>query len=722
MGLPSVRRKRANIGAMRPAAGPIPSPAIPARLINPAGFDKTCLPGRSAIVDHAGRFGVDFGLCPAIDPYFSGPIYQPFSGDTRNGRRNQNSGSVMAGTSIIHRFRRAARRFAKADQGNIAVIFGIACVPLITFVGVAVDYSRLNAARSSMQSALDSTALMVSKDLTSGVITTSGIGTAAQNYFNALYTDKDAVTQPVSATYTAGSGSTASTVLVTGNGSITTDFLNVAGFPTLPFSANSTATWGNVKMRVALALDNTGSMAQNGKITALRNAVAGSGGLIDQLSALAKTPGDVYISVVPFAKDVNLGASNSGQPWIDWTDWLNPPTSQPNNGTYQATLPVNWHAFGPGATCPFTNSSGGFTCTSGPTSTSNASTIPPSGTYSGYICPSVDANSHTRYNGCWLSVSTGKTETFCSGSSSCSCNGVASADASACHCFNSGSTKYCSGNTYTHNWTQPSVTAPVGFSTQVGTSTYNEWTPTSATTTVANNYTGTSTNPISTWTGCITDRTQPNDATGVLPTSSDVTTQFPANQYYENSTAYCSSSASTTLEPVIPLSYNWTTLKTAVNAMQPTGGTNQAIGLAWAWQTLIPNSPVPAPAEDANTTYNRVIIILSDGLNTEDRWPDYGNGSTQNTGSGNTQFPGLIDYRQKLLCDNLKNARDSKNNPMYTIYTIQANTSTPADPTSTILQYCASSPDKFYMLTSSSQIVTTFNSIGTALSKLRVAQ
>ena len=43
-----------------------------------------------------------------------------------------------------------------------------------------------------MQSALDSTALMVSKDLTSGVITTSQINSAAQNYFNALYTDRDA--------------------------------------------------------------------------------------------------------------------------------------------------------------------------------------------------------------------------------------------------------------------------------------------------------------------------------------------------------------------------------------------------------------------------------------------------------------------------------------------------------------------------------------------------
>jgi Flp pilus assembly protein TadG len=614
----------------------------------------------------------------------------------------------MAGTSIIHRFRRVARRFAKADQGNIAVIFGIACVPLITFVGVAVDYSRLNAARSSMQSALDSTALMVSKDLTSGVITTSGISTAAQNYFSALYTDKDAVTQPVSATYTAGSGSTASTVLVTGNGSIQTDFLNVAGFPTLPFSANSTATWGNVKMRVALALDNTGSMAQNGKITALRNAVAGSGGLIDQLSALAKTQGDVYISVVPFAKDVNLGAANYSQNWIDWTDWQNPPTQQPNNGSYQAipnskfSTQAAWNTYfvnvGPGSPCPFTSSNGFptvngspypnsviFTCTSGSANgSSTVSTIPSTTiTINGTsvqnpICPSWDAASHTFYNGCWDSVSPTSPAVFCTGSS-CSCTGANS----TCTCAGSGSSKSCKQSTYTHNWYA---------------------------------------NATSTWTGCVTDRTQPNDATGVLPATSDVTTLFPANQYYENSTAYCSSTATTKLEPVLPLSYDWTTLKTKVNAMQPTGGTNQAVGLAWAWQTLIPSSPVPAPAEDANTTYNRVIILLSDGLNTEDRWRDYGDGGTQNTGSGNTQFPGLIDYRQKLLCDNLKNARDSKNNPMYTIYTIQVDTSTPPDPTSTILQYCASSPDKFYKLTSSTQIVTTFNSIGTALSKLRVAQ
>jgi len=623
-------------------------------------------------------------------------------------------GDVMRNNFMPPRLKDAARRFVRADQGNIAVMFGIALVPLLSFVGAAVDYSRALSARSSMQAALDSTALMVAKDLAAGTITSSQVNTKAQSYFAALFTNKETQNLGITGTYTAGSGSQTSTVQVNGSGSITTDFIRVAGFPTINFNTSSTTTWGNVKMRVALALDNTGSMAQSGKITALRNAVAGSGGLIDQLSALAKNDGDVYISVIPFAKVVNVGASNYNQSWIDWHDWLSPPTDQPANavgGGTQATLPINWHAVGPGAKCPFTNSNGGFTCTTGPNSETSTNYIPSSGTYSGYICPSADANSHTKYNGCWVSTqvtSGNNTQTFCSGSSSCACPVDSSGSAvSGCSCTGNGSSKACSGKVYSHDWTQPTVTSSVGFK-DTGTSpaTLNKWTPTAAM--VANNWTGASTNPTNTWTGCVADRDQPYDVTG------NTAQPFPANEYYENSIAYCDSNASNPLKPIIPLSYNWSALKTAVNAMQPTGGTNQAVGMAWAWQSLLPGGPLNAPTEDGNTTYNRVIILLSDGLNTEDRWPAYGNGSSQ--ASGNP-----IDVRQAQLCTNLKNATDAKGNPMYTIYTIQVNTSSPADPTSTVLQNCASSSDKFFMLTSSSQILTTFNTIGTALSKLRVA-
>lgn len=50
---------------------------------------------------------------------------------------NPISVTTMLGVSIIGRIREAANRFAGANQGNIAVIFAIAPVPLISFVGAA---------------------------------------------------------------------------------------------------------------------------------------------------------------------------------------------------------------------------------------------------------------------------------------------------------------------------------------------------------------------------------------------------------------------------------------------------------------------------------------------------------------------------------------------------------------------------------------------------------
>ncbi|MBR0752741.1 pilus assembly protein [Bradyrhizobium jicamae] len=463
----------------------------------------------------------------------------------------------MLGQAIFSRVRPAAGRFAEAREGNIAIIFALALLPIISFVGAAIDYSRANNARSSMQAALDSTALMVAKDLTDGTITTSQIQAKATAYFTALYTSTEAKSVTVTASYTQNAGN-GSTVLVNGAGSIKTDFMRVAGFPNLGFGTSSTAAWGNVRMRVAMALDNTGSMASDGKIGALRTAASS---LVDQLSALAKNPGDVYISVIPFAKDVNVGASNYNATWIDWTDW------DAANGSN--------------------------------------------------VCTQRDS-----YNRC----------------------------------------------------------------------TQRTWTP----------------NAHSTWTGCVTDRTQPYDTQNTAPTQTTVATLFPAEEYYENSETYCKPGNSPMLQQIVPLSYDWTSLKTTINAMQPTGGTNQPIGLAWAWQSLQQTAPLNAPAEDTgNYTYKKAIILLSDGLNTEDRWPAYGD--------GRTQFNGQIDARQRILCDNIKAQG-------VTIYTVQVNTGTgtSADPTSAVLQYCASGSDKFYLVTTASQTLTVFTAIGTSLAKLRV--
>lgn len=447
--------------------------------------------------------------------------------------------------TVVRRIGRQLARFKAAEQGNIAVIFAIALVPVLSFVGAAVDYSRAVQARSSMQAALDSAALMLSKDLSSGTITTSQLSTKAQAYFNAMFTGTNTVPSvTVSANYTA-STSMGSTIQLSGHGTYTTSFMKIAGFPTLDVGTSSTSAWGMVRMRVAMVLDVTGSMADDGKMPAMQTAAKN---LVDQLSALAKTDGDIYISVVPFSKDVNAGSSNYAQSWIDWTDW------NAANGTCSNT-------------------------------------------------------SYTKQSTC---VNAGKT-----------------------------------------------------------------WTP--------KNH--------NTWTGCITDRDQDDDTKNTTPVSSNSSTLFPAEQY-----SYCNPANSAYIQPIMPLSYDWASLKTLIGKLAPTGNTNQGIGLAWGWMTLSTGDPMPAPAKDINYTYKDAIVLLSDGLNTQNRW--YTNASQ-------------IDARQKKLCDNAKAAN-------ITIYTVQVNTG--SDPTSSVLQYCASGTDKFYLVTKADQTVSVFKDIGTSLSKLRVAR
>src|SRR5882757_7704540 len=170
------------------------------------------------------------------------------------------------------------------------------------------------------------------------------------------------------------------------------------------------------------------------------------------------------------------------------------------------------------------------------------------------------------------------------------------------------------------------------------------------------------------WKGCITDREQNYDTLNTAPSAAVAASLFPVDSYSACPTQ------------MMGLSYDWKSLNARVDMMNPNGLTNQSIGLAWGWQSLTA-APFTIPVKDPGIDYRDVVILLSDGLNTQDRW--YSAAKS-------------IDARQKILCDNVKKAGIE-------IFTVQVNTD--GDPTSTLLQGCASDPTQFFLLTSASQIV-----------------
>ena len=209
----------------------------------------------------------------------------------------------MSINNIFARLRQTLRGFRSARGGNVAITFALATLPIVGFVGAAVDYSRANSVKAEFQAALDATALMLSKE--AATVTSGQLQTDAAKFFNALFIRPETTNITISVSYSSSGGSN---LVVNGSAAVPTTFAQVLGVNTINIGGSSTVKWGMSRLRVALVLDNTGSMAQNGKMDALKTATKN---LLSQLSSAAQTNGDVYVSIIPFAKDVNVDPSNN---------------------------------------------------------------------------------------------------------------------------------------------------------------------------------------------------------------------------------------------------------------------------------------------------------------------------------------------------------------------------------------------------------------------------
>jgi hypothetical protein len=138
------------------------------------------------------------------------------------------------------------------------------------------------------------------------------------------------------------------------------------------------------------------------------------------------------------------------------------------------------------------------------------------------------------------------------------------------------------------------------------------------------------------WNGCVSDRDKSYDVDETAPSLHD-------------HGFCCGPGRILPAAQLLPLTYNRSNVNNTINAMSPNGATNQTVGLQCGLLSLLQQDRLNAPAASSTSSYQHVIILFADGLDTGDRW--YGDFSNQSS---------QVDARMKTLCDNIKAIQDPK--------------------------------------------------------------
>jgi Flp pilus assembly protein TadG len=216
------------------------------------------------------------------------------------------------------------RRFVSDRRGNIAILFGLAFIPVVGAMAVAVDYSLANEGRTQAQAALDTTALMLSKMMP---LTQADLDAKGRKIFianlgkNPLSLNASNIAEAL--TITSGVGKLPL--------QLNTEYhIRMAGILSsvmpldIPIGSRTEVVWGLGKVEVALALDNTGSMGSKGKMTQL---IAAAHKLVEIMKNAAQTPGDAKVAIIPFGFQVRVDpGANLAASWLRWDLW------EENNG------------------------------------------------------------------------------------------------------------------------------------------------------------------------------------------------------------------------------------------------------------------------------------------------------------------------------------------------------------------------------------------------------
>ena len=208
----------------------------------------------------------------------------------------------------MRKVQRALRRAVRDESGNITILFAFLIVPLVLFAGFAVDYSRASLANTTLQNAADSAVLALARTDTTN---TDQLKATAAQFMGSMVPEWYDF-EVTSVTRDDGALS------LTAVGEIPAGISGAVGFKALEQSVSAEVVWGTGQLEVALVLDNTGSMAQLGRMTELKKA---ANALLDEIAT--SEPGLVKVAIVPFDVNVRVATSYKTASWFKTEWWVN---------------------------------------------------------------------------------------------------------------------------------------------------------------------------------------------------------------------------------------------------------------------------------------------------------------------------------------------------------------------------------------------------------------
>ncbi len=209
-------------------------------------------------------------------------------------------------------------RFAKDRGGNFMVMFGLGIFMIFLAGGLAFDYSVALMNKTRVNNALDAATLAAARGLAAGELSADAVS-EVEDYLEAVFAANLDVEDLEASPYSVDNieiDTEAQSVSATASMNQRLYFIKVgSSHETMNIESDTAVSYGVGNVEVAMVLDVTGSM-NGSKLTALK--ASANLGISQILGVNTDTSEKARISIVPYARGVNVGADLSKYVFADY--------------------------------------------------------------------------------------------------------------------------------------------------------------------------------------------------------------------------------------------------------------------------------------------------------------------------------------------------------------------------------------------------------------------